>query len=740
MKIHLYFNYNTIPNELKSIPHWVAWTAKKIPIDAKTGQNAKANSPNTWSNFDTAARYATQHSLGVGFQFGTGEVLSGITGVDIDHCINADTGELSKLAMDVLSMFPCCYVEISPSGTGIHILMFGRLPDSGRHKIVDLGLEVYDRDRYFTITGNLLPGATCAIRTAQPELNGFYQKYFAQPEPTPAPPRTICPQSQLNLSDAELISKILKSKQGHDFQSLWNGDTSRHNNDDSSADMALANILAFWTGRDAVRMDALFRQSGLYRAKWDARHFSDGTTYGAYTINKAIKDCRNVYDSTFGMAAPGADQAQRSKQKPIFFEDGQFIPPLLAEHILQEDSYLVERGSLFVYLNGVYRESGVDYIKRNALRLLETYYRDNRGKEVAAYIKTKLWTEEQMLDVDSKYINVKNGLIDFSYDPPKLIPHTPDYKTEIQLPIMYDPHADCPRAKQFFSDVLHSDCLELVEEIFGYFMIPDTRMQKAFLLKSLGESGKSVFLFLLTKFLGEENTSNETLQDLSENRFRVANLAGKLANIFADIPNRPIEDSDTFKTLVAGDWKAAEKKHQTPFKFKNKARLIFSCNEIPRSRDNTHGFFRRWIILDFPNTFAEGDPKRDPNLLSKISTQPELSGLLNLAIIGLQRLLKRGSFITPPSSEKELAEYKLANDSAKAFLNETIYFDSSRKILRVALYEYYKDYCHENELKPFSAQNFYKKVREEYPSIQETNTGGRSFIGIQVNNEFCNRL
>jgi len=420
------------------------------------------------------------------------------------------------------------------------------------------------------------------------------------------------------------------------------------------------------------------------------------------------------------------------KLKPIFFEDKAFIPPLLAEYLLQEDHYLVERDSLFVYMNGVYRETGGEFIKRSALKLLQNRYRDNRGKEVTAYIKTKLWTEDPALDIVAKYINVKNGLIDFSCNPPKLITHTSNYKTEIQLPITYNPNAKCPKIEKFFRDVLHSDCLELVEEVFGYFMIPDTTMQKAFLLKSNGESGKSIFLFLLTLFLGEENTSNETLQHLSDNRFRVANLAGKLANIFADIPETPIEETDTFKTLVGGDWTSAEKKHCQAFKFKNKARLIFSCNKIPPSKDKTHGFYRRWIILDFPNSFPEGDKRRDPNLLEKISTPEEMSGLLNIAIVGLQRLLKRGSFDTPLSSKKELEDYKIANDSAKAFFNDNIYFDSGKKILRVALYDCYKDYCFENELKPFSAQNFYRKVREEYPSIQETNTGGRYFIGIQL--------
>lgn len=112
MKINL--NYNKIPERLKAIPNWVAHTEKKVPINVKTRNTAQANNPNTWSDFDTTVRYAKQRGLGIGFQFGTANKLSGIVGIDIDHCRDPETGQLNDLAKDVISMFSRCYVEISP--------------------------------------------------------------------------------------------------------------------------------------------------------------------------------------------------------------------------------------------------------------------------------------------------------------------------------------------------------------------------------------------------------------------------------------------------------------------------------------------------------------------------------------------------------------------------------------------------------------------------------------------------
>jgi putative DNA primase/helicase len=413
--------------------------------------------------------------------------------------------------------------------------------------------------------------------------------------------------------------------------------------------------------------------------------------------------------------------------------DGRFVPPPLIEKLLLDYKIEYDRQDLFVYQDGVFLPNGREYVKKIVLDTLGDNYRDMHGNEVIRQIETKLHQNEPILDCNQFIINLKNGVIDIRDKEIKLKKHSTDYLSSIRIPITYNPDAKCPTILKFLSDVLHPDCIEIAKELFGYCLLPNSRMQKAFLLKSGGESGKSVFIDLMSCFLGEKNVSGDSLQDLTENRFRTANLCGKLANICADISNKVIEDTSLFKALVGGDWVSAERKGQDPFKFKNIAKLIFSANELPRTKDNSHGFFRRWVILDFPKQFLIGDPNRDPNLIDKLTTPEELSGLLNLAIAGLKKLLTRGYFEVPDTAAAALLEYNLQNDSAKAYLLECVSESSESKITRKYLYEEYKNYCQESEIHPVSSKKFTPKVREAFPKIGElTSSGERYWTGIKI--------
>ena len=123
------------------------------------------------------------------------------------------------------------------------------------------------------------------------------------------------------------------------------------------------------------------------------------------------------------------------------------------------------------------------------------------------------------------------------------------------------------------------------------------------MLTGEGENGKSVFLDLVGYLLGETNVSNVALQGLEGNRFRAAELYGKLANTFADLDARGLRSSSMFKTLTTG-WITAERKHAQPFRFRSYAKLLFSANKIPPSRDRTHAFYRRWLILPLPKNLT----------------------------------------------------------------------------------------------------------------------------------------
>ena len=203
----------------------------------------------------------------------------------------------------------------------------------------------------------------------------------------------------------------------------------------------------------------------------------------------------------------------------------------------------------------------------------------------------------------------------------KLFEHSPHHLSSIRIPLTYDHNATCPNIQRFLAQVLPIECHDLVLELFAYCLLPTTKLDIAVILVGSGGNGKSVFLKLLKNFIGATNTSAESLHDIEKNRFRLASLTGKLANICADIAGQHLPSSDTFKKLT-------------------------TCND---ARD---GFFRRWIILRFPNQFLSG--KADPDLIEKLTTPQELSGLLNLALPALRRLMSNKAFAIPLSVKREL--------------------------------------------------------------------------------------
>ena len=196
----------------------------------------------------------------------------------------------------------------------------------------------------------------------------------------------------------------------------------------------------------------------------------------------------------------------------------------------------------------------------------------------------------------------------------------------------------------------------------GWCLVPDRRFEKSVMLTGEGENGKSVFLDLVGDLLGATNVSNVALQDLEENRFKAAQLYGKLANTFADLDARGLRSSSMFKTLTTGDPIDAERKHGHPFRFRSYAKLLFSANKIPPSRDRTHAFYRRWVIIPFTRTFnGVGDnPTPDTGLRDKLKT--ELAGILNRAIDGLRRLHLNKAFTQPQSVMDAKRAYIRDND------------------------------------------------------------------------------
>lgn len=314
-----------IPQELKDIPQWVVWRAMpkdgkwtKPPYDAKTGGSASHSDPATWADFGTALK--AYHAGGYD---GIGIVLTedlSLVGFDFDHCTPG--GEITPEVKRFLDKLQT-YAENSPTD-GIRALAFGRKPGS-RCKLPSKGYEVYETLRFVTLTGHSVNGHA-RIEERQPEIDAVYRLLFPETKTSTGRERRS---SSVDMPDHELLEKAFNSPSGSRIQALYNGDTAGYPSQ-SEGDQAFCNHLAFWTGRDAGRMDRIFRSSGLMRDKWDEQHGK--TTYGNMTINKAIADCSNTYEpngghqeSTRGQERQGADQDQRpaDEKKQIIKEINQ---------------------------------------------------------------------------------------------------------------------------------------------------------------------------------------------------------------------------------------------------------------------------------------------------------------------------------------------------------------------------------------------------------------------------------
>ncbi len=292
--------------ELQQHPNWIVRNAAKIPFNPRSGAGAKAGQPATWSSYEQAQAALRRHPekyAGLGYEFAR---ECGITGIDLDHCVDED-GNIDAWAQAIIDSL-ASYAEYS-ANDGIHIFVRGNLPAGCRHKIALVGerhpeaaIELYDDKRYFAMTFNQVSGTPDTIEPRQAALDALLARYSQPAEPMQASPRA---KQAPDLSDQELIDKAMSANNGAKFARLWRGDIAEYGNDESRADLALCTLLAFWTGKDARRIDSLFRQSGLMRAKWDRP--TSGSTYGAITIERACAGVRETY--TPGMQS---EQVKRS--------------------------------------------------------------------------------------------------------------------------------------------------------------------------------------------------------------------------------------------------------------------------------------------------------------------------------------------------------------------------------------------------------------------------------------------
>jgi P4 family phage/plasmid primase-like protien len=319
--------------------------------------------------------------------------------------------------------------------------------------------------------------------------------------------------------------------------------------------------------------------------------------------------------------------------------------------------------------------------------------------------------------------------------------HSSENRFLWRLPVQYDPAASCPLIDKFLRDVL-GERADLGYEIAGYIICEaQNRMQRAFMFLGPGDNGKSTLLQLLTALIGSENISHIELQSLSENRFAAAQLHGKLANFAADVSDRALVKTSMFKSLTGGDDIGAEHKFCDPFTFRPRAKLVYSCNSLAETYDDSDAFFKRWVIALFEQTFT-GD-KCDRDILSKLVTPQELSGFANKAIEAYRHVVATGRFTGEGDTSVKRDLYVRLSDPVQCFIEERVLINPDGQVKKQLLYSTFQGYCQEKGYgKHFTQKRFFRKFREkageqlvESWTHDSDGTKHRIYRGIQLDLE-----
>ncbi|HAT4130970.1 TPA: DNA primase [Clostridium perfringens] len=406
-----------------------------------------------------------------------------------------------------------------------------------------------------------------------------------------------------------------------------------------------------------------------------------------------------------------------------------FLPFVLAKHLSETRDVYYGGESFLIYENGVYNISG----EKEAGRIIMDYMLPNYCIMASIRDCREQWDILVSKDFDDfnrnpYLVNVRNGLLDIRDMSFK--EHTPSYLSTVQLNVEYNPQVDCPQFKKFLNEVLDCKLIPLVQEIVGYLLTTNTVSQKAFVFWGPARTGKSTLLWVVEYLLlGKKNVSNIPWQEIGD-KFKTAELLGKLANVFSDLPSKSIDDTGIFKVVTGEDYLMAEKKNKNPFKFKPFARLVFSCNELPRNYvDRTEGFYRRLIIVPFNRQIEKS--KIDKAL--KYKFQREKEGILNWALEGLKRLYENNFEF----SENELTdgvkkEYKRENNNVISFVEECCEIDSLFSCSRIEIYEAYKEFCVEAGLKALSQIKFNKELEGNFNITRSRSGKLRSWNGVRI--------
>lgn len=761
--------YSAIPQELKGYKNWVCWQAypdpkshsgiSKKPVNPKTGGLAQSNNPDTWSDFETAVRQSGKYS-GIGFMFSN----SPFFGVDLDDMPNDIEDYQNGGADNIISEFVNTlqsYTEFSQSKTGVHIICKGTLPEGRRKAKNDSGgFEMYENGRFFVVTGNY-----CSeygyINDCTESVKPLHSKYLGKT----AEPKPNRQNITVNLNSVDdIVRAACSAKNGSLFKALYSGDFSAYLSQ-SEADMAFCNMLAFWCGCDAEKMDAIFRQSGLMRDKWDRKQ--SGTTYGVITLQKAISGCSQTYNpkkqNDYSISIGNGKVIQtvdEEKMRAYTFDDmgnAERFVDLFGENvrycytekkwyfynsmrwsvdnlgvILRMADKCVEamKAEAKLYLQAD-EESGGDMAKAFEKHMKSS--RSNKSKKAMLneiehhlpILPIQMDRYKMALNTPSGIINLKNGDVKA---------HKPEYYFTKITSVDCAEAADCPRWLAFLDDIFagDKDLIRYIQKAVGYSLTGSTAEQCAFFLYGTGRNGKSTFIDVIRDVFGDyaANIQPETIMVKSSQSNAINSDIARLkgARLVTSVePNEGVRlNEGLLKQLTGDDTVTARKLYSEEFEFKPEFKLWMATNHKPIIRGTDTGIWRRIHMIPFNVQIPED--KVDKNLTHKLKA--EMAGIFKWCIDGCL-MWQREGLQMPAAVLKSVREYRREMDVISAFIEDKCTLEGT--VQASMLYAAYVSWADSNNEYCMSNTKFSTELAKRFEKIKGRNYN--YFTGISIRSE-----
>ena len=708
-----YLTLEQIPTSLRSTPQWVAWRyitrdgkQTKAPVSPHDGSLADSTSGKTWGTFEQALAACKRDSsfAGVGFVFTADDPYCG---VDLDNSIDAD-GNIKPWALDLLAKLDS-YAEISPSNRGLKVFIKANKPGKRCRKAYhDGGIEIYDRDRFFTVTGERLQNYPSDINLRQQSLDLVYGSVFGGDEPGAAvsinrgPSSPTDDSASVALSDNEIIELACKKpRTGDKFRSLWDGNWNDHYNSASEADSSVVFTLAYYT-KDAAQIDRIFRQSKLMRAKWDQLHGSE--TYGATTIAKALGKVTKQYTPkkkrpNSKRSQPPANLGFPKSAIDWDFKSDQTENAMAVEFIDGNQAKLryVPSWKKWLAWDGKRWKVDIDQSRttRLARRLVRNYWDrllaiqlEKQQKEWADFCRwanrkttienvvslarcdARTTIDHELLNQNTYFLNLQNGTLDLSTWEFRDHRQT-DSITQIAN-VAYDPKAQCPKWRAFIDLIFGSDdeAKRYIQALLGYSCSGDVGEHILPICYGSGANGKSTLWNAIVELLGDYAMlapSKLLLGTTNEHDTVIASLYQRRLVAISEPDEGSKLREARVKELTGDEQITARRMREDYWSFRRTHKFWLSTNHLPQINGTDEGIWRRIKLIPFRVDLRKvTEPIPDYH---KLLVREEGPGILNWLLAGF-RDWKANGFIEPQSVINETQSYRGSSDELGRFITD----------------------------------------------------------------------